>query len=506
MDTFTFQPALRPALTCIYGPLDFRQQKALYERLDKIIATSGLESEFISLAMQERGIEVKTLSAKKLESFAFYSVLAMRSNIARCLTGLDHREFSVRLADSSLLQWFLNVGQVDGVKAFSKSTSDRFSRWTSESAVRQINVKLVALLAADGLDAPAISFGLAAPLAFDDVFFDSTCLKANIHFPVDWVLLRDAVRTLMKATVLIRNAGLKQRMPKEPLLFLSEMNTLCMKMSAKSRATGSKKQRKRVVREMKALQKRVEGHARAHMDALSTRWKETELSEKQAAAILARIEGVLGQLPAAIKQVHERIIGERQVPNSEKILSLYDADIDVIVRGKANARVEFGNKLWLGETKDGLLVDYRLHRDNPTDTTLVAGAVTRLLEEQKLEVKSMWGDRGLFSKANAKMLEEKGIRSGLCPRDVSELKERLDDEPGFREGLKRRAGIEARIGIFCNVFMGKPSLAKGFEHRELAVGWAVLTHNLWVAGRLAEAEAKRKEKETAQAEARSQAA
>ncbi|MEZ5328341.1 MAG: hypothetical protein R3F19_25130 [Verrucomicrobiales bacterium] len=33
----------------------------------------------------------------------------------------------------------------------------------------------------------------------------------------------------------------------------------------------------------------------------------------------------------------ERIIGRRQVPSKEKILSLYDADINVIVRGKLGA-------------------------------------------------------------------------------------------------------------------------------------------------------------------------
>ena len=36
----------------------------------------------------------------------------------------------------------------------------------------------------------------------------------------------------MKATVRIRKAGLKNRMPQEPLEFLSDMHTLCMKMSS----------------------------------------------------------------------------------------------------------------------------------------------------------------------------------------------------------------------------------------------------------------------------------
>ena len=80
---------------------------------------------------------------------------------------------------------------------------------------------------------------------------------------------------------------------------------------------------------------------------------------------------------------------------------------------------------------------------------------------------------------------------GFCPRDVAELSNRLATEEGFRAGLKRRASTEARIGIFKNVFLGRPLLAKGFKHRQLAVAWAALTHNLWVVARMAEAEKKR---------------
>jgi len=31
------------------------------------------------------------------------------------LTGLSHREFCIRLADSTLLQWFLRISRIDGV-------------------------------------------------------------------------------------------------------------------------------------------------------------------------------------------------------------------------------------------------------------------------------------------------------------------------------------------------------------------------------------------------------
>ena len=41
-----------------------------------------------------------------------------------------------------------------------------------------------------------------------------------------------------------------------------------------------------------------------------------------------------------------------------------------------------------------------------------------------------------------------------------------------------------RIGIFKNQFLGRPLRAKEFEHRELALAWGVLTHNLWVIARM----------------------
>jgi hypothetical protein len=495
---FTYQPALRPALPCVYGPLDYREQRALFQRIDSILSASGLEEEFITLTLTERGITTVSATAARLERFAKYSVLALRTNIARNLTGLDHRDFATRLADSPLLQWFLRVGEMGSIKAFSKSTSDRLSRWAGEQTVRVINEKLTALLAAphpqnEGTKAPAATFGLAEPIRFDDIYFDSTCIKADIHFPIDWVLLRDAARTLMKATALIRKHGLKHRMPQEPLAFLSDMNTLCMKMTAKSHAADGRKHRKEVLREMKDLKKRIAAHARAHVKILKTRRAETDLSEPQAQLIIKRIEHVLAQLPTAIKQAHERIIGGRRVANEDKILSLYDDQINVIKRGKAGAQVEFGNKLWLGETREGIIVDYQFYQDNPSDTALVKPALERLVDAQQLAIGNVWGDRGLASKPNTALLEQRAIGNGLCPRNVSELADKLSNQQGFREGLKRRAATEGRIGIFKNVILGRRLLAKGFEHRQLAVSWAVLTHNLWVVARMAEAEKKRKE-------------
>ena len=483
METISFQPDLRPELPLIDGPKEYRDQRALFLRLDDLLIQTGLESEFLTSSLAHRRIKLSECSAAQARSLGKSCTLALRSNIARLVTGLDHRDFCIRLADSSLLQWFLQVGRVDGVSTFAKSTSDRFAHFIDAQSLQALNAKLVDLLQGDAQS----DFGLEKAIDFEAVFFDSTCLKAPIHHPVDWVLLRDATRTLMKAVERIRKKGLLQRMPKGPLLFLSEMNTLCMQMSAKHRTTEGKKHRKRVLRKMKALLKRVQKHALSHLNILKERGEETDLSPGVIQCIITGVESILAQVPSIIKQAHERIIGGRKIANKDKTLSLYDADVQVIKRGKSNGEVEFGNNLWLGENNDGFIVDYRLEKEKTSDAKQIQAALTRLTEDQSLPIKSVWGDRGLHSADNEEALELKGIYSGLCPRDVSELSERLKDEPELREGLKRRAGTEARISIIIRKFMGTPARAKGFENREMMVGWAVLSHNLWKLARLEQA-------------------
>lgn len=463
----------------------------LFERIDAILTESKLDDLFLQLALKDQSIDLATAPPHQLASFSQYSFVCLRACIARKLTGLAHREFCARLADSQLLQWFLHVGQVDQVKVFAKSTSQRFDNWISETSLRLINEKLIALCIVTPTEANAVlPFNLKEPIAMDDAFLDTTCLPTNIHFPVDWVLLCDAVRTLMKATICIRTAGLKVRMPQAPTDFMRDMNKLCMAMAAQRRASESKKNRKEILRKMKKLTKCVGVHAQAHRDLLTSRWAETDLSEGQARVIIQRLNNVLEQLPAAIKQAHERIIGERPVANEDKIFSLYDDELQVIVRGKAGAEVEFGNKFSLVENIQGLIIDYKLHSDNPSDSKLVEPSVKRIKEAQKLPIKWMWSDRGMSSKANETMLGRYGVKSGLCPRNPSELKERMTD-PAYRQGMKRRGGTEARVAILKNVILSNPMREKSFEAREKACGWAVLSHNVWVLARMDQAEKKK---------------
>jgi hypothetical protein len=235
---------------------------------------------------------------------------------------------------------------------------------------------------------------------------------------------------------------------------------------------------------MKKLVGIVRGHARRHRALLEEQWEQTEWTRAQAEQILRRLDGVLQLLPQAQKQAHERIIGERPVANAEKILSLYDPEVRVIVRGKAGAEVEFGNTVLLGENRQGIILDYEIFRESaPADTQILFGSLLRVEEATGRRVEAVVTDRGFASQANHRALAEGGTYDGLCPRPPEQLQRKMKSEK-FARLQRRRAQTEARIGILKANFLGRPMRAKGFTHREVALSWGVLTHNLWMLARL----------------------
>ena len=482
----SFQPTLSPALPVVLGNVDYRDFERQLRRIDQLLLGSGVEKSFVEQSLARYDQQFPAAKTKARQRHQQHSYRALRCTILKGLLGEDFRGMSRRLAECPLFRWFCGMEELAAVRVAGKSTLQDYAHWLPAQTMRPLIEQLIRA-AQEPQGAPGLE--LANALELETVWLDSTCVKTHIHFPVDWVLLCDAVRTLMKATRLIRAHGLKQRM-EPPEHFLKAMNRLSLQMTHARRAKDSKKQRKKTLRLMKRQIKVVAGHARRHRELLDQEWAQTDWTRPQVQQVLGRIEGVLALLPRAQKQAHERIIGERQVSNADKLLSLYETDTRVIVRGKAGAEVEFGNTLLLAEQADGLIVDWQLHRDSaPADTRQLPESLQRLERAYGVGViRALGADRGFDSAANQALLKAKDLYDGICPKQPARLKERMA-EARFVQLQRRRSQTEGRIGIFKNGFLGRPLRAKGFEHRELAVSWQVLTHNLWVLARLEQREA-----------------
>ena len=490
------QSTIRLPLPIVKGNRDYAERESLLLRMDEILILSGAEDAFVE-AWVRQGVTEAThanggkvpepMSDRRKATVHQQAVESLRCTLARLLSNESHRSFSTHLAESSLLQWFCRVQSTDGVvRVPSKSSLQRMEASVPTAVIQDLHRELVRQ--ATGTDAEGNStLGLAEAVELSAAWMDSTCAKLDIHYPTDWVLLRDATRSVMASIEVIRRHGLLHRMP-EPATFTKEMNKHCMAMSAasrKGRGGDKAKARKKTLRAMKAIVTKVRKHGQRYRDLLEKSWRETDLSEAAAKVILKRLDAVLAAIPQAVKQAHERIIGERVVPNQDKILSLYEQHAEVYVRGKAGADAEFGLQMLLTESAEGLIIDCELTQDGiANDTTLLMPAVKRMREHFGTKAcTTVITDRGFTSKANSAALDQAGITDGTLPRSSEALAERLAD-PTLRALHVRRAQTEARIGIFKANFLGDHLPTKGRIAQERYVAWATLAHNLWVLARL----------------------
>ncbi len=477
-ETLSIQSWLRPELTEVKANKDYKEFRDQVLAVDTVLGKAHLEAMAIDFAME--GMEQASVAQRCRR--AEWAVKALRIETLRMMLGNPaYRVLSRMVAGSDLLADFCRVRRIDGISGISKSTVERAAKFFRPDQVRWMHQVLIEM---SGEEDRAGEIGLARAIETAEGLIDATCLEANIHYPVDWVLLRDVATTLLKATKLVRKAGLCRRMPQEPEDFARQMNRLCIEMTNTRRKSDGRKARKAVLRKMKPLLKTIAGHAQRHRDLLEADWESTHYSHAQARQIIERVDRMLEQVPAVIKQAHERLIGERSVPSDEKILSVHQPDINVLVRGKAGREVEFGNTLVLTESTQGLILDWELYQNAaPAEWRQLQESLERQNQfDLATPIEAVGADRGFSSKQGSQALAQQGIYDGVCPRNPNELKKRFED-PRFTRLQRRRGSTEGRIAIFKQR-QGRRLRECSFAHRYLAVAWSVLGHNLWMIARM----------------------
>ncbi|MFN3327023.1 MAG: hypothetical protein ACK5AZ_26315 [Bryobacteraceae bacterium] len=215
------QDELQPPVPTVLGSIDYRSWRQRLERIDENLRSSRVEEVFIRLCMKRRLAEGKPMCAGDQVLFQRICSVALRTTIARTLTGGSFRRFAARLSDSSLLQWFCRLSRLEQVRIPGKSQLQLYREMVDEAELREVVNALMNSAAAKN-----------SPLELEE----SLDLETQFWIPpvCGSISTFRPVRTLMKATRLVRRRGLKARM-KEPKVFLRRMNKLSMEMTQQGR-------------------------------------------------------------------------------------------------------------------------------------------------------------------------------------------------------------------------------------------------------------------------------
>ena len=389
----------------------------------------------------------------------------LRSLVLMRVKNWDYRELQERINDGFTLRSFTEFDSQPVPKhdAFNRA----FNRLTPET-LRDINQLVVQA---------AVQLGLEDGKTLR---VDTTVVESNIHYPTDATLLWDAVRTI---TRLIED--LHEQLPDGVQGFTNRTRSARRRMQAIQRMSAVERTHKQEpkYRELIRITEQVVNNARQVVE------KAKEASRGAADLIASlSIDSLRNEIISycrladrVIDQSRRRVLKGEQVPTEEKIYSIFEPHTDLIKRGKAQKPVEFGHKVFLAESAQGLITDYQVLDGNPFDADHVQSSLDRHQQTFGNPPDLYATDRGFFSPDNVQSCEKAGVTQVCIPQrggHKTAEQDALEQSKSFKKGQRFRAGIEGRISVLFRGRGMKRCPFKGRKHFELLVGAAVLANNL----------------------------
>lgn len=311
---------------------------------------------------------------------------------------------------------------------------------------------------------------------------DTTVVESNIHYPTDAGLLSDAVRKITKIVKDIKKQGIaiKTKFRNRTRTVKKTVLTLCknLRKKAQSRKEAVKERTKTLLK----ITKKVIEEAKHVADETKEPAKEDLFNGIK--PLLGELKEFIG-ITERVKEQTEKVIANNG-PIDSRIVSIFDTEARPIKKGKLGIKAEFGRKVNIQETEQGIVTGYQVLDGNPGDSGLVEetiGKHTGLFDEPPKELAT---DRGFSSKENEEYLTNIGVNHVSMPRKGKLDKDRKkhQNQYWFKRLQRFRAGSEAKISLLKRKFGLKRSRLRGTRGTNIHVGWGILAHNLWQAARL----------------------
>jgi len=393
----------------------------------------------------------------------------LRSLILMRVKNWDYRELRERIADGYTLRHFtlFNSKPVPKHDAFNRA----FNRLTP-ATLRAINDLVIQAAVALGIEDGS------------KLRVDTTVGQTDIHYPTDSTLLWDTVRVITRLV-----ERLDEIVPKGVHGFADHTRFVRRRMQEIQRMT-PKQRHDQNVRKYRQILK-VTGSVLCSARQVYDETENVRGIDLMTGVIIDSLRAELAHYcqlgDRVIDQARRRVIEGEEVPNEEKIFSIFETHTDLIKRGKVDRPVEFGHKIFLGETGRGLITQYQVLSGNPSDHIHVKPSLERHRRLFGSFPDLYSSDRGFFSEENIRECKAAGVRFVCIPQRGGKKtpeREAYEKAPAFKKAQRFRAGIEGRISVLFRGRGMKRCLFEGRDHFELLVGAAILANNLMVIAQL----------------------
>ena len=261
----------------------------------------------------------------------------------------SYDELEFHLADSATFRAFCGLGIADG--APKKSTLQRNIKNLSEETIASSHRMVAVYALQQGIDDGKRTRN------------DSTVVNAAIHHPTDSSLLNDCVRVLMR---LLRRARCWVK-----------VDVKDHRRLAKRRALGidnakSAEERLPLYRDLlRVTEKLANAGLRAVDDLLRVRDQARQREEID--RLVPQLQYYIAAARRILDQPRRRVEHGERVPAQQKVVSIFEPHVAVIVKDKRETL--YGHKVFFSAGKSGLVLDVLMPRGNPADSSLTSTMV-----------------------------------------------------------------------------------------------------------------------------------
>ncbi len=454
-----------------FQPSNLKVTNEYYKKYEAVSAVLDENPRILDLVHQDLKDALKSATSKDRsgKNFQYTSDTVLRILICQIIEGLSLREIVIRIDDSHFLRRFVRI---DSGPMMDYTTLCRLKNRISPKTWKEVNKALARYAVQESL------------MDGEQLRLDTTAVETNIHWPTDSSLLWDTYRVL--ARLIEQAREIDPEGVGDHRLHAKRAKRLYGKISRKaSKKPGSMEALRPLYERLIQL---VTGmcqwgdEVRQKLQAGCRTGRYGVLEHAIAEAIAQEIARLRQLGLWVIDQAARRVLDGEQVPNDEKLFSIFEPHTELLKRGKAGKDVEFGHMVQIQQVAGKFITDYEIFEKKPVEHQLLQPALDSHKKLFGQYPKTLAVDKGYYqSMATVEELEKEIEVVSIAKKGRrTEQEARREADPDFRFAQRFRAGVEGTISFLKRVLGLFRCFNQGWEHFVSTVGAAIFTHNLLI--------------------------
>lgn len=457
------RPKLNPQAQLNFQPSNLELTNEYYQRFEALTRILDENSEILDLV--HRDLNDALTAAARDNNFTYTSDTVLRILLCHIIEGRSLRETVIRIDDSHFLRRFVRI--YDG-PMMDFTTFCRLKNFIRPETWKQVNAALAGYAVREAL------------IDGEQLRMDTTAVETNIHWPSDSSLLWDTYRVLGR---LIEEA--------RELDLAAVGNRRLLTRKAKRLFTRISRKASKNPETMEVLKPLYESLIQLTTNVCQWAEEVRQHLEQRCCGILGL--GIAAQLAhyrqlglRVIDQASRRVLDGEQVPNDQKIFSIFEPHTELLKRGKAAKPVEFGHMIQIQQVASKFITGYDVFEKKPVEHQLLQPALDSHKALFGQYPDSLAADKGYYADMATIKELSRSIKTVSIGKKGSRTEQEAlrESDPDFRFAQRFRAGIEGTISFLKRVLGLFRCFNKGWPHYVSTIGAAIFTHNLLLLARL----------------------